>query len=63
MSKFLGVSLFGSASGKGCAWEHGPGTKRSEKAFRKRRFLSKFLGVFLSEDRKERTWEHKVRTT
>ena len=79
MSKFLGVSLLSSASKKGRTWEHGPGTpckllssrsfserlERSEKAFRKRRFISKFLGVslFCFGGKKERTWEHKARTT
>ena len=79
MSKFLGVSLLSSASNKGRIWEHGPGTpckllpsrsfserlERSEKAFRKRRFISKFLGMFLFSfgGKKERTWEHKARTT
>ena len=61
MSKFLGVSLLSFASKKGRTWEHGAGTpckllsshsfserlERSEKAFRKRRFISKFLRVFL----------------
>ena len=61
MSKFLGVSLLSSASKKGRTWEHGPGApckllssrsfserlERSEKAFRKGRFISKFLRVFL----------------
>ena len=79
MSKFLGVSLLSSASTKGRAWEHRPGTpskllssgsfserlESSEKAFRKRRFISKFLGVclFCFGGKKERTWEHKARTT
>ena len=79
MAKFLGLSFLSSASEKGRAWEHGPGTlyellpSRSfserleclEKACRKRRFMSKFLGVFLfcSGGTKERTWEHKARTT
>ena len=79
MSKFLGVSLLNFASKKGRTWEHGPGTpskllssrsfserlERSEKAFRKRRFISKFLGVFrfCFGGKKERIWEHKARTT
>ena len=79
MPKFPGVSFLSFASRKGRTWEHGPGTlckllssrssserlECSEKAFRKRRFMPKFLGVFLfcSGDKKERTWEHKVRTT
>ena len=79
MLKFLGVSLLSSASKKGRTWEHGPGTpykllssrsfserlERSEKAFRKRRFISKILGVFLFcfRGKKERTREHKARTT
>ena len=61
MLKFLGVSFLSSASKKGRTWEHETGTlckllfvtllserlECSEKAFRKRRFMSKFLGVFL----------------
>ena len=78
-SKLLGVSIVDSAGEKGRAWEHGSGTfckllsshfffqclERSEKVFRKRRFVSKFLGVFFFcfEGRKESTWEHKARTT
>ena len=66
MSKFLGVSLFSSASKKGRTWEHGAGTlckflsshsfserlKRSEKAFRKRRFISKLFRVFFVSEAK-----------
>ena len=68
-----------SASKKRRAWEHGPGTpfkllsscsfaerlERSKKAFQKRRFISKFLRVFLVcfRCKKERMWEHKASTT
>ena len=70
--------LLSSASKKGRTWEHGAGapckllssrsfseSKRSEKAFRKRRFISKFLRVFLFcfGGKEERPWEHKACTS
>ena len=77
MTKFRGVSLLSSASSQGRAWEHAPGTlckllsshsmserrlECSEKAFRKRHCMSKFLLVFLCcfRGKKERAWEHKT---
>ena len=76
MSKLLRVSLVGSASKKGrlgnmglapfadsfssCSFSER--VERSEKPFRKRHCVSKFLGVFLfcSIGKKQRPWEHKA---
>ena len=73
MSKFLGVSLLSSASKKGSTWEHGPGTACkllssrsafgkgvSEKAFHLE--VPRGIPLFFRRQ-KERTWEHKARTT
>ena len=74
MSKFLGVSLLNSASQKGRAWEHGPGTPSellSSRSFSERKgvlekafYLEVPWGVpFCFGGKRESTWEHKARPT